>query len=261
MLEETFIFLPGVQEKTERHLWDAGITTWDHLLDATAIQGVSKQRLQLWKSRIRRAQQLKETDEGMIQLIRLLGSRYAWRAYNEIMDEPRFLDIETTEFANEVTVVGVSDGDFYQAAVRGNNLDTHQLRVFFAQATCLITFNGSSFDLPVIAKNFPSSLPEVPHLDLRHICSQAGLTGGLKKIEQQLLIRRAGTLRDVDGTDAIMLWHRYQLGDNDALQELVDYNAADVLNLKPLLELVIPPLWNYVRHGDPLPFKEVVLPW
>jgi uncharacterized protein len=255
MLTESFIFLPGVQEKSERRLWQAGITTWDHLLEAKSIAGVSRERLLFWKSRIRLVQEVLQTKDGAYELAHMLGTRYAWRAYGHIMDNPRFVDIETTEYRNDVTVVGVSDGEFYQAFIKGRNLDPVALRRAFAGATCLITFNGSSFDLPIIERNFPGVLPTVPHLDLRHICSQAGLRGGLKHIERHLGIQRPEAIRDNSGADAIMLWYRHIMGDEDALRDLVDYNAADVLNLAPLLELVIPALWHQIRHSTPLPFS------
>jgi len=250
MLTETFIFLPGVNEKTERHLWRSGITTWDHLLEATAIPGVSRERLSFWKLRIRQMLEHRMTPEGMYALVRHLGTRHAWRATREILSEPRFLDIETTEYRNDVTIVGVSDGECYAALIKGRTLDAVSLGRLLAGASCIITFNGSSFDLPILERRFPGAIPPVPHLDLRHICAHAGLRGGLKAIEEQLMIRRADTVREVDGTDAILLWHRHVLGDRDALEKLVDYNAADVLNLAPLLELVVPALWKQVRHED-----------
>jgi uncharacterized protein YprB with RNaseH-like and TPR domain len=254
MLQESFLFLPGVQERTEQRLWAGGVTTWDHLENTHAVEGISKERLLFWKGRLRLAKQALETDNGLFAIARLMGNRHVWRLYPHLMDNPRFLDIETTEYCNQVTVVGLSDGEFYQAFVRGRNLDSQRLRRALVGASCIITFNGSSFDLPIIERNFPGVLPQVPHIDLRHVCAQADLRGGLKKIERHLSISRAAAIRETDGADAILLWYRFKSGDEKALQELVDYNAADVLNLKPLAEKVIPALWKRVRHGMPLPF-------
>jgi uncharacterized protein YprB with RNaseH-like and TPR domain len=255
-LRESFIFLPGVQSRTEERLWQEGITTWDHLLEARSTSITSGERLLFWKHRIRQAQELFER-QGPAAFMRLLGSRHTWRLYPHLMDNPRFLDIETTEYRHDVTVVGVSDGEFYQALVKGRNLDGAHVRALLRGASCIITFNGSSFDLPVLERAFPGSVPDVPHIDLRHVCAQAGLSGGLKRIEKHLSISRAAAIRDTDGADAIMLWYRHVLGEEDALQELVDYNAADVLNLAPLAELVIPALWRKVRYGESLPFSPV----
>lgn len=258
MITESFIFLPGVQERSEQRLWNAGITTWDHLLEAKSVPGVSKERLLFWKGRIRLAQETLCTD-GPTALARAFGTRHAWRCYDHIMENPRFIDIETTEYRTDITVIGVSDGEFYQAFVKGKNLDVHAMRRAFAGASCIITFNGSSFDLPIIERAFPGLLPDVPHLDLRHICSQAGLRGGLKAIERHLGIGRTEAIEGYSGADAIMLWYRHKFGDDQALQELIDYNAADVLNLAPLADLVIPALWKNIRHGEELPFPRIAL--
>ncbi len=254
MFEESFIFLPGVQERTERMLWETGIATWDHLLDAAAVKGVSATRLSFWKMRIREAREAMRREDARLALARSLGTRYAWRAYGHLMGEPRYLDIETSERRHDVTVVGVSDGEFYQALVQGRNLTPDALQRALEGASCLVTFNGSSFDLPILARMFPRALPDVPHLDVRHICAQAGLRGGLKRIERRLGISREGPICEYEGADAILLWYRYRFGDDEALRELVDYNAADVLNLRPLLERVVPALWRNVRHGEALAF-------
>jgi len=258
MLTETFLFLPGVNTKTEQRIWACGIRNWDDLLDADHIPSISRERLSFWKTRIRHAKTLLEQENGLWHFARMVGSRYAWRVYQDVLDNPRYVDIETTEYHYDITVIGVSDGEFYQAFVRDKNLTHQALRRAFAGATCIVTFNGGSFDLPIIERNFPGVLPSVPHLDLRHICAQAGLRGGLKRIERQLGIRRAAAIRDTNGVDAIMLWYRHKLGDEQALIDLVDYNAADVLNLAPLAKRVIKALWCHHRYGEALPFPTLV---
>jgi uncharacterized protein YprB with RNaseH-like and TPR domain len=174
--------------------------------------------------------------------------------WHHVRGNPRYLDIETTEYRTDITVLGISDGDFYHALVKGRNLSRQSICAALSGATCLVTFNGASFDVPVIEQAYPSCLPAVVHLDLRHICRQAGLTGGLKRIEEHLQLRRDERLDGLDGADAILLWYRHVMGDDDALERLVDYNAADVLNLTPLLDRVLPALWAHVRFGTPVPF-------
>jgi uncharacterized protein len=256
MITESFIFLPGVQARTEQRLWESGIKTWNDLLDAKSISFVSGERLLFWKGRIRQAQQLLDR-EGARAFERLLGQRHAWRIFKLVMENPRFVDIETSEYRNDVTIVGISDGEFYQAFVKGRNLNSQNLRRALAGASCIVSFNGSSFDLPILDRNFDQILPNVPHFDLRHICNQAGLNGGLKRIERHLMISRPVTIRETTGADAIMLWYRHVLGDEEALQELIDYNAADTLNLAPLAKQVIPALWRNIRYQEELPFKRL----
>jgi hypothetical protein len=88
-------------------------------------------------------------------------------------------------------------------------------------------------DLPVLERAFPGSVPDVPHIDLRHVCAQAGLSGGLKRIERHLSIARAAAVRDVDGADAIMLWYRHQFGDEEALREKNEQHVYKYVRPRP----------------------------
>jgi uncharacterized protein YprB with RNaseH-like and TPR domain len=61
--------------------------------------------------------------------------------------------------------------------------------------------------------------------------------GGLKKIEQQFGFEREDDLKGLDGYDAVLLWRKYRKeNDEAALDKLVRYNAADISNLKKLME-------------------------
>lgn len=64
-----------------------------------------------------------------------------------------------------------------------------------------------------------------------------GYSGGLKKIEKELGLVRGEEIEGVDGYEAVRLWKAYQWGDKAALDTLVEYNTADIVNLKPLMEM------------------------
>jgi len=100
----------------------------------------------------------------------------------------------------------------------------------------VITFSGSSFDLPYIRRWYPSiTLPPV-HIDLRFFLKRLGYKGGLKAIEKEFGILRDSEIGGMDGYEAVKLWRAYQLGDQNALDLLIQYNTADIVNLKPLME-------------------------
>jgi uncharacterized protein YprB with RNaseH-like and TPR domain len=66
-----------------------------------------------------------------------------------------------------------------------------------------------------------------------HDCWRNNLYGGFKAVERQLGISRR--LQRIAGTDAAMLWWRYQLHhDRKALALLLEYNKEDVVNLRTL---------------------------
>ena len=102
----------------------------------------------------------------------------------------------------------------------------------------LVTFNGSQFDVPFFASpTLPQARLDQAHIDLRFVLASLGFKGGLKVIENRLGLRRDPTIQDVDGFEAVRLWHRYQRGDKAALQKLILYNMTDVANLVELAEI------------------------
>ena len=58
----------------------------------------------------------------------------------------------------------------------------------------------------------------------------------MKSIESQLGLKRDDSITDVNGFEAVRLWHRYKRGDDGALVKLTDYLKADICNLKPLMD-------------------------
>jgi uncharacterized protein len=73
-------------------------------------------------------------------------------------------------------------------------------------------------------------------IDLRLLLHQLGYHGGLKRIERQWGIDREEEIASLTGFDAVLLWARYRRGDAAALQRLIAYNRADVVNLEVLLK-------------------------
>ncbi|MEF8774066.1 MAG: ribonuclease H-like domain-containing protein, partial [Halobacteriales archaeon] len=108
------------------------------------------------------------------------------------------------------------------------------LRRAFDAADVLVSFNGKRFDVPFLEREFGLDVT-TPHLDLLYPARRVGLTGGLKTIERAVGIDRDS---DVDGREAVALWHRYEAGDEAALDRLVRYNRLDAENLLALLDAV-----------------------
>jgi uncharacterized protein YprB with RNaseH-like and TPR domain len=99
------------------------------------------------------------------------------------------------------------------------------------------TFNGAGFDLRFLRTTFPGlALPPI-HVDLRPTTRKLGLTGGLKAIEAAFGLERNSAIRDLSGYDAVILWRKHLRGDRRALELLIEYNRADVVHLKTILEI------------------------
>lgn len=248
MLKESFVILPNVRQRTEQKVWAQGIHSWDDFLAAQQIKGVGKARKDHFDSHLRTAKtHLRQYNEKYFA--KAMPFSEQWRLFNEFKDEAVYLDIETSGYYGDITVIGLSDGVDANTMVRGFNLDKHILEKELKKYKLLVTFNGASFDIPVIKRFFGTQFT-MPHIDLRFTCQKVGYTGGLKSIERQLHIKRRAEVEDMSGEDAVYLWQQWKAtGDRDHLNKLVWYNEEDILNLRPLAEKVIPELWKKTRKN------------
>lgn len=236
MLRHSFIHIPGVGPTTERQLWIAGIRCWSDLADACERPGISRRRLQaLREATDESAGALGRGDSGYFQV--RLPAGQAWRMFGEFHDGAAYLDIETDgSWEQRVTTVVLHREGQTVFFVRDRNL--HELPMHLAGTPLLVTYNGKTFDWPVLAAQF-SHLPSIPaHMDLRYPFAALGFRGGLKAIEKRLGIDRGDELEGIDGAAAVWLWRQHVRGDSRALPALLSYNAQDVLNLKMLAEWI-----------------------
>ena len=249
MFRESFIFLPRVSYAKEAAIWQQGIGDWNEFIASSKVRGFSCAKKVQADEKIRHVKQWFYNDE-VSRLAQALPKNEHWRLYDDFKSEAVFLDIETEGEYGNITVVGLFDGENTKTFVRGINLDRRVLQQEMEKYKLIITYNGSSFDLPVIRRFFQLN-PVVPHIDLRGVCSRIGLTGGLKSIEQQLGIKRPESIKHVTGKDAAALWHCWKAtGDKDFLDMLVTYNEEDIVNLKPIADLAIKRLWEKMRNRN-----------
>lgn len=235
ILPKTFVHIPGVGMGTERNLWARGISTWSRFLgsqrDLPASLCSSEVRDLLAASQVA----LRESDANFFAAH--LPKQYWWRLYPSFARKAVFLDIETTglsRYYDEVTLVGLYNGHRVTTLLAGHNLET--ISTMLEPFELVVTFNGTSFDLPFLTQKFPRLRIPPIHLDLRYLLRRLGYAGGLKDIEGQLGLLRPRQLQGLDGSEAPVLWARYQRGILSALQTLVQYNAADVTVLRVLME-------------------------
>jgi uncharacterized protein YprB with RNaseH-like and TPR domain len=233
MLERTFIHIPGIGPKTEQRIWKRGIRSWRDFLDhPEPVFSPVKNRAvhQHLEDSLANRQNIGFFDDK-------LPAGEKWRLFDAFRRRVVYLDIETSgydQWDNDITVIGLYDGNGIQTFVNGKNLESFEMAI--ADYDLVITFNGACFDLPFIKRSFPGiSLPD-GHIDLRFVLKKLGYEGGLKKIEKDMGITRSDDIDGVDGFEAVRLWQRYQRGDKKALKTLISYNNADILNLEPLME-------------------------
>jgi len=232
-IENSFIPVRGVGEKTERELWERGVTHWDEF-DPSLVGATTADRIE---SFIKAARPRLVDGDARFFADALPGSE-AWRLYENFRDEAAFFDIETTGLSkerDEVTTVSVHQSGETETLVHGQDLTRDRLAEAL-DAPLLVTYNGASFDVPFVERSFDLSL-DAAHLDLRYPCRSVNLTGGLKTVEQAVGIERDRP--DLSGRDAVRLWHDYERrGDEGALETLVSYNREDTVNLRTVADEV-----------------------
>jgi uncharacterized protein len=236
MLESTFVHAAGIGPTTERSLWQRGAHTWGSYLQQHADGGWRGTR---YDSLARTVEQsgsaLRRRDVTFFSQRLVPGDQ--WRLYPTFRDRVAYVDIETTGLStasSDVTVVALHDGERTKTFVRGKDLHTFPAEM--SRYSVLVTFNGSTFDVPFLRAAFPKIRIPPAHVDLRFALGRLGYSGGLKAIERDLGIKRPPHLHDVDGFEAVRLWRRYERGDRSALATLIEYAAEDVKSLAPLAE-------------------------
>ena len=249
MLPSTFVILPGIGPATERRLWQEGLLTWSHFLSQPEIPGISAHRKQWYDQELVQAQSA--FDSGRLDYFTTrLPSRDHWRFFELCEPHTLYLDIETTGTSphdGEVTVVGLHRRGETVCLVRGETLTTERLQAELDTCTLLVTFFGTSFDVPYLRAKFPELRFSMPHFDLCFAARRLGLRGGLKQIERELGIERDSALQGLDGWDAVRLWMQWRAGDAAARALLLAYNEADTANLAPLAKHVFEDI--LVRFG------------
>ncbi|MCB8944504.1 MAG: ribonuclease H-like domain-containing protein [Ardenticatenaceae bacterium] len=199
-----------------------------------------------------------------------------WGATAVLTQDPRladltcrdclFLDTETTGLAGAGTVAFMVGAAFVEGdavVVRQYFLRDHGdepamlllLDELLADKKALVTFNGRSFDLPLLDRRFlmnrlPADLLDRPHIDLllpaRRLWRSRLQSVSLKNLETNLLgVRR--THEDVPGFAIPGLYHDYiRTGDARQMARVFYHNEIDMLSMVTLLPRVI----RQFAHAD-----------
>lgn len=232
MIEQTLLQFKNIGDKKLKKLLRAGYDSWDKVLcniDTIPLESNQKKylvtQIQQWKEKL--------VQRDLSFLVNNLRGVDKWTVLHDFFTEASYFDIETDGLGHDcrITVIVCLHKGKLHKFVRDENLNDfiHVLE----NVQLMVSFNGLSFDAPVVNRHFQLKEFPVPHIDLRWICFQKNLRGGLKSIEKQLQIQRPESLQDVGGAQAVLLWNEWENNYNqDARNKLVQYCAADVVALK-----------------------------
>ncbi len=251
MIRATFRGAPGIGPSRERELWGRGITDWDDLptvgpILAPKLDGGLRATAARWAGLLA---------EGRL---RELGAQVPATEHHRLWPVLErhvvCLDIETDGLQGRVTTVGTWSEEGPRSFIRGVNLEAAQEAL--DGKLLLVTFNGASFDVPILRRELPGLRLPPMHVDLCILWRKLGEGGGLKALERRLGLARPGSVEGVDGRQAIELWNQWASDRNAAaLRRLVEYNLYDAIMLRPLLDLA----YNraVAQAGLPLPVRPI----
>jgi uncharacterized protein YprB with RNaseH-like and TPR domain len=236
MIESSFCFLPGVGSTTERRFWRQGLLTWPDFLSTRSVDRIGPARKARYDAQVAKAiEQYAEDDSRYFGVI--VPPRDHWRLYEWLRPRTAYLDIETDSFGC-ITVVGLYGHGRMTSFVRGESLDGRRLGEVLRQYDLLVTFSGTTFDLPMLLGQYPDLPLDQPHVDLCLLGRRLGYRGGLKAVERQVGIVRPEALNGMCGNDAVRSWNRWRHSRDEAARALLlRYNEADCVNLEPLADL------------------------
>jgi uncharacterized protein YprB with RNaseH-like and TPR domain len=188
-----------------------------------------------------------------------------------------FLDTETTGLGAGAGIlaflVGLAWFDeqqnliLEQLLLRSPAEESAQLQVLaerIAASSVIVTFNGKSFDWPLLASRFVMNRLEIPtiarHLDLLHVARRLHKPRldrvNLRALEVEVLALDRGP--DIDGAEIGPRYHHFlRTFDEEALRPVIDHNAVDVLSMVALAGLYGEPL-ERIDAGDLVPLGKVL---
>ena len=240
LLQRTFLHLPRVGPKTEQAFWQRGLRTWADLEEARREPpDLFGTRSNPWLEAIDASR--KALNEGDIDYFAArLPSREHYRIAAAFPEQTLFLDIETTGLSlyyDTITLVGCALGDRYACHIVGTADDNDSpIASLAADAKCVVTFNGTLFDLKFLARHMTHLRLPAAHVDLRYLVRRASMSGGQKEVETALGIQRPSGIQEMGGAEAVLLWYEYISGSVPAGERLVRYNHADVEGMKLILD-------------------------
>ncbi len=169
------------------------------------------------------------------------------------------LDLETTGLGRGQTVafligLGYFENDQYiveqlflpEPEAESNSFD--RLAELLEQKSVLITFNGKTFDIPILESrilynNLWLNLREKEHIDLLHLARRLWKNKipscALETIEYYILGYIRDKELDIDGGDIPQTYFQYLIsGETDLLQRVFIHNQFDILHTVALFTLI-----------------------
>jgi uncharacterized protein len=236
VLLSTFQLGPGLGAARERSLWAHGVAHWEQY--ASGALGLPKAVDAALGAALAVATQAYAAHD-VDALASLLPAREHWRLFAEYGADAVYLDIETCDdVVGHAGISAIGMLDRHGPRLLLASRDLHLFPELARGWSLLVTFNGLSFDVPILRRAFPDWQPPAAHLDLRHLLPRLGHSGKLKDLEPRLAalhLARPAHLEGIGGSNIGHLFRRGRDGDREALRRFAEYNLYDVIGLRTLM--------------------------
>ena len=240
MLENSFVHLPGITAETEDRLWSMGFHNWD-TLEENLGEVFSAKKADKVLASLEESRAALDGGEYAFFLERFKGPE-KWRCLPSLMNRGlstkiAYLDIESTGLGFPPAAYSTSIAVLFDGVLHVEHRFEKKRELMTRlqnEAACFITFNGASFDLPFLRREYELDLRN-PHVDLRYWFAKHDHRGGLKRIQSSFPDVRQRESMDIDGFDAVKLWRMHEWGVERALETLMTYNAEDTVILEQLM--------------------------
>lgn len=239
MIEQAWLQFSGIGPKTVEKLHSYGFFSWTDAIEKTEELPLGRKQRETLLAEIATYQEEKKQN-NIAFFNQKLHASDKWRLLGDFFEEISYFDIETNGmlYGDNITVITCLHRNQLYQFTNGSNLD--DFLDLLEDVRLLASFNGTSFDVPVVCQFYNIPAIPCPHIDLRWVCYHLGLRSGLKRIEKRLAIVRPKDLQGVDGTDAILLWHRWiHYQDRKSLEQLIRYCSVDSISLKVLSSKIL----------------------
>ncbi|HMN68670.1 MAG TPA: ribonuclease H-like domain-containing protein [Bdellovibrionales bacterium] len=240
MIENSFVHLPGIGHDTEARFWSSGVRDWNDLEQNLGTLFGHAKAVKIARA-LQECRAARESGELSYFQARLKGADM-WRLIPDFFsngrrDEIAYLDIETTGLGFPPACASTTIAVLFKGKLEVEHVHERKrllMHELERDAKLLVTFNGSTFDLPFLRREFKVDLRQ-PHVDMRYWLARLGRRGGLKKIQATFHDVPQRDYMDIDGFDAVRLWNLHRRAVPNALETLMTYNAEDTLVLEHLV--------------------------
>ncbi len=251
MIKNTFHHCSGIGPKTETRLFSLGFNNWDDCLNNPRDLPFKNIKRDTFIHELEEANE-KLDNQDIDFFVNKFSTKEHWRVLGTFFDRASFFDIETTGlywYESVPSVISAFHQGEFHSFERGNRID--RFLDLIEEMELLVSFNGNSFDIPFLEHSFNIPHLNCTHIDLRWVAYHSGYKSGLKSIENEMGIFRPAEIGDIDGSEAVSLYYKWQEGDLRSKGLLISYCQADVISTKLVAEKILLEKGFLIKESDP----------